>query len=64
LVLLTGQYGSEIMADSAVAILSQAPPDVNGKCYLDVGVLAEAGVDDLSRYGGGPNPIRDIFVDR
>jgi hypothetical protein len=27
-------------------------------------VLAEAGVEDLSRYGGGPNPIRDIFVDR
>jgi citronellol/citronellal dehydrogenase len=47
-----------------VAILSRAPADVNGQCYIDVDVLAEAGVEDLSRYGGGPNPIRDIFVDR
>ena len=26
--------------------------------------LAEAGVTDLSRYGGGDNPILDIFVDK
>jgi citronellol/citronellal dehydrogenase len=27
-------------------------------------VLAESGVTDLSRYGGGDNPILDIFVDK
>ena len=26
--------------------------------------LAEAGVTDLSRYGGGDDPILDIFVDK
>jgi citronellol/citronellal dehydrogenase len=62
--MLAASRSPEIMADSAVAILSRAPADVNGQCYIDVDVLAEAGVDDLSRYGGGPNPIRDIFVDR
>jgi hypothetical protein len=48
---------------SAVAILSQSPADVNGKCYIDSAVLAESGVTDLTRYGGGDNPILDIFVD-
>jgi len=27
-------------------------------------VLAEAGVSDLSRYGGGADPELDLFVDR
>ena len=54
----------DIMADSAVEILIRKPADVNGKTYLDVEILAEAGVDDLSRYGGGADPIMDIFVDR
>ena len=42
------------------------PPaaEVNGKCFIDADVLAAAGVTDLSRYGGGDNPILDIFVDR
>ena len=53
----------DIMADSAVEILIRKPADVNGKTYLDVEILAEAGVDDLSRYGGGADPIMDIFVD-
>jgi citronellol/citronellal dehydrogenase len=54
----------EIMADSAVAILRRKPSEINGRCYIDVDVLAEDGVDDLSHYGGGPDPILDIFVDR
>ena len=54
----------EIMADAAVEILSRPPADVNGKCFIDSAVLAEAGVTDLSRYGGGDNPILDIFVDK
>ncbi len=54
----------EIMADAAVEILSRPTADVNGKCFIDSAVLAEAGVTGLSRYGGGDNPILDIFVDK
>jgi NAD(P)-dependent dehydrogenase (short-subunit alcohol dehydrogenase family) len=53
----------EIMGDAAVAILSRPAAEVNGGCYIDSDVLTESGVTDLSRYGGGENPIRDIFVD-
>ncbi|HVQ51806.1 MAG TPA: short chain dehydrogenase, partial [Mycobacterium sp.] len=35
-----------------------------GKCFVDSAVLAETGVADLSRYGGGDDPILDIFVDK
>jgi citronellol/citronellal dehydrogenase len=54
----------EIMADAAVEILSRPPADVTGKCFIDSAVLAETGVTDLSRYGGGDDPILDIFVDK
>jgi len=54
----------QIMADAAVEILSRPPADVNGKCFIDSAVLAESGVTDLSRYGGGKDPILDIFVDK
>jgi NAD(P)-dependent dehydrogenase (short-subunit alcohol dehydrogenase family) len=54
----------QIMADAAVEILSRPPADVNGKCFIDSAVLAETGVTDLSRYGGGDDPILDIFVDK
>ena len=54
----------EIMADAAVEILSRPPADVNGKCFVDSAVLAETGLTDLSRYGGGGDPILDIFVDK
>jgi citronellol/citronellal dehydrogenase len=54
----------QIMADAAVEILSRPPADVNGKCFIDSAVLAESGVTDLSRYGGGDDPILDIFVDK
>jgi NAD(P)-dependent dehydrogenase (short-subunit alcohol dehydrogenase family) len=54
----------EVMGDAAVEILSRPSADVNGKCFVDSAVLAQAGVTDLSRYGGGDNPILDIFVDR
>jgi hypothetical protein len=37
---------------------------VNGKCFIDSAVLAETGVTDLSHYGGGDDPILDIFVDK
>lgn len=53
-----------IMADAAVAILSRPAADVNGQCFIDVDALASAGVTDLSSYGGGDDPILDIFVDK
>ena len=52
------------MADAAVEILSRPPAEVNGECFIDADVLADAGVTDLSRYGGGDDPILDIFVDK
>ena len=54
----------QIMADAAVEILSRPPAEVTGKCFIDSAVLAETGVTDLSRYGGGDDPILDIFVDK
>jgi citronellol/citronellal dehydrogenase len=62
--MLASSRSPEIMADAAVEILSRPSADVNGKCFIDSAVLAEAGVTDLSRYGGGDNPILDIFVDK
>lgn len=53
----------EIMADAAVEILSRPATEVNGKTFIDSEVLTESGVTDLSRYGGGDNPIIDIFID-
>jgi NAD(P)-dependent dehydrogenase (short-subunit alcohol dehydrogenase family) len=54
----------QIMADAAVEIFSRAADEVNGQCYIDTQLLLEAGVTDLSRYGGGDDPILDIFVDK
>jgi citronellol/citronellal dehydrogenase len=54
----------EIMADAAVEIITSPGSQVNGNCSIDSDVLRAAGVEDLSRYGGGDNPIIDIFVDR
>jgi NAD(P)-dependent dehydrogenase (short-subunit alcohol dehydrogenase family) len=54
----------QIMGDAAAEIFSRPPADVNGNCYIDSQVLTEAGQTDLSRYGGGDDPILDIFVDR
>lgn len=53
----------EIMADAAMAILARKPADVTGQCFIDADLLRESGVDDLSAYGGGDEPTRDIFVD-
>ncbi|OBI84499.1 NAD(P)-dependent oxidoreductase [Mycobacterium sp. E740] len=53
-----------IMGDAAAVILSRPTADVNGRCFIDAELLAESGVTDLSRYGGGDDPILDIFVDR
>jgi citronellol/citronellal dehydrogenase len=62
--LMDASRSPQIMADAAVEILSRPPADVNGKCFIDSAVLAETGVTDLTRYGGGDNPILDIFIDK
>ena len=54
----------QIMADAAVEIFSRPAGAATAQCFIDSAVLSEAGVSDLSRYGGGPDPIMDIFVDR
>lgn len=53
-----------VMADAAVHILSQPAVTSTGKCHMDNDVLTAAGVADLGVYGGGQDPIIDIFVDR
>ena len=54
----------QIMGDAAIEIFSRPSAEVNGKCYIDSQVLTEAGTADLSTYGGGDDPILDIFVDK
>ncbi len=61
--LVRASRSTDIMADAAVAILARPAAAVNGQTFIDSEVLAEAGVTDLSRYGGGDDPILDIFVD-
>jgi NAD(P)-dependent dehydrogenase (short-subunit alcohol dehydrogenase family) len=61
--MLESSRSPQIMADAAVQILSRPAAEVTGQCLIDSEVLIAAGVTDLSRYGGGENPIRDIFVD-
>jgi citronellol/citronellal dehydrogenase len=53
----------EIMADAAHAILTRPSREATGNFYIDDEVLAEEGVTDLSRYGGGADLQRDIFLD-
>lgn len=53
----------EIMGDAAAAILSRTAKTATGTCFIDAHVLLESGVEDLSRYGGGNHPIRDMFLD-
>ncbi len=53
----------KIMGDAAVEIFSRPAGEVNGKCYIDSQILVDSGVTDLSPYGGGDDPILDIFVD-
>lgn len=61
---LASSRSPEIMADAALEIITSPGSSVNGGCLIDSEVLRAAGIDDLSHYGGGDNPITDIFVDR
>ncbi|MDZ7883665.1 MAG: NAD(P)-dependent oxidoreductase [Mycobacterium sp.] len=62
--LASSSRSPEIMADAAAQILTGPAKDANGQTYIDADVLAGAGITDLSRYGGGDDPIWDIFVDK
>lgn len=53
----------EIMGDAAVEIVSRPAREATGSCHIDAEVLRSAGVADLSRYGGGEQPIPDLFLD-
>jgi len=53
----------EIMADAAVAILQRRPRDCTGHTFIDEDVLRAEGLDDFSRYGGGPDVMLDLYVD-
>lgn len=54
----------EIMADAAHEILTRDPRECTGHFFIDDEVLAEAGVTDLSHYGGPEQTLeRDIFLD-
>lgn len=53
----------EIMADAAIEVLTRPSREFTGNAVLDVDVLREAGVTDLSSYGGTGELEYDIFVD-
>ena len=53
----------QIMADAAVEVLSQPPKTRTGQTLIDAEVLADAGVSDLSPYGGGDSPVLDLYID-
>lgn len=52
-----------IMGDAASVLLTAPRADVNGRSFIDVDLLAQAGVTDLAPYGGGAEPQLDIYVD-
>ncbi len=59
---LAASRSPEIMADAAVEILSRPSREATAGCHIDEEVLVEAGGYDLSRYGGGAQPIQDLFI--
>ncbi|MFZ0834761.1 MAG: NAD(P)-dependent oxidoreductase [Mycobacterium sp.] len=60
--MLAASRSPEIMADAAVEILSQPSREATGECHIDEAVLIAAGGYDLSRYGGGAQPMQDFFI--
>jgi citronellol/citronellal dehydrogenase len=53
----------EIMADSAIEIITKPARECTGNTFIDVDVLRAAGITDLAKYGGGENLVYDIYVD-
>jgi len=60
--MLAASRSPEIMADAAVEILSRPSREATGECHIDEAVLIAAGGYDLSRYGGGAQPMQDFFI--
>ncbi|SNR50236.1 hypothetical protein SAMN06265360_107246 [Haloechinothrix alba] len=54
----------EIVADAATTILERPASECTGNTFLDMEVLHDAGVTDLSPYGGAGELEYDISVDR
>ncbi len=53
----------EVVADAAMEILTRPSGTCTGQTLLDVDVLHEVGITDLSSYGGSDDLELDIFVD-
>jgi NAD(P)-dependent dehydrogenase (short-subunit alcohol dehydrogenase family) len=53
----------EIMGDAAVEVLVQPSRECTGNSFIDVDVLRDAGITDLSKYGGTGQLEYDIYVD-
>jgi NAD(P)-dependent dehydrogenase (short-subunit alcohol dehydrogenase family) len=53
----------EIIADAAMEIVTSPARNCTGNTFIDVDVLHSAGITDLSRYGGGPDLMYDLYVD-
>lgn len=53
----------DIVADAAMSILARPSHQCTGNTFLDVEVLREDGVTDMSSYGGTESLEYDIFVD-
>jgi citronellol/citronellal dehydrogenase len=52
-----------MMGDGAVQIVARPSREAAGTCYIDSEVLQSSGVVDLSHYGGGGQPIGDLFLE-
>lgn len=61
--LLESSRSPRIMGDAAAEILSRDAKFNTGNTYIDAVTLIESGCTDLSEYGGGTNPIPDMFLD-
>lgn len=60
---LAGARSPQIMADAAIEILARPPAECTGQTLVDADVLADAGIHDLSGYGGGDAPTLDLYID-
>lgn len=52
-----------IMGDAAVLVLAAAAGRYDGRTVIDADVLADAGITDLTPYGGTDDPTLDLYVD-
>jgi citronellol/citronellal dehydrogenase len=60
--MIASSRSPEIMGDAAVEIVVRPSREATAGCYIDEEVLVSAGGYDLSRYGGGSQPIGDLFI--